>query len=133
MSMRLCSSRPVCRWLAEEQVETQYMILLAIGELETRFGNMAAALTAAETRLQLARDHNNKAIEASSLLSIGCLQEKAGKHPQAIEDLERCRSMFRELDDKDGECRATDEIGNVHLLARRIPGSAGPLSRDLAD
>ena len=95
-------------------------------------GHYAEAITI-HGRAQTAAQHaGDSAAEATALISLGLVDVRQGRYPQAAGHLQQALTLFRQAGDQGGAARALTSAGNVDARQGRYPQAAGHLNQALA-
>lgn len=87
-------------------------------------GHPADAVTVHTEAQHAARLLGDTTAEASALTNLGVVCWQLGRHPKAIDHLERALSLFRKVGDGSGEARTLGNLGVVHSTAGQPETSA---------
>jgi len=94
-------------------------VVILLGVLYERQGKWAESVSYYESALELARESQNRELEANISNGLGALYAEQGNWNQAIEYLENAREAFHQLGDEAGEAIVLNSLGEAYQQTDR--------------
>ena len=107
-------------------------VLLQLGQVVDVVGKWSEAADLYEQALNLAKETEDRHLQARAQQAIGGLRRRQGRHAEALEWLDRARNTFEQVHDPDGVSQVQVDMGVVHRLKGDYPAAQSYYEKGLS-